>query len=260
MYFVGFKFAFEISNADQKANQIKVDSDYRARLAVLKIELDRTAKQNIQLQAAANHLLNLATPAAVHESSTYTYLNSKYCTFTKSPHPSTVDPEKPLELAFDDVGQEFSKLHQEMECQRKKLDRTLTWLKSLPTGMPVVGGRVTRAFGTEINSDTSKASHHDGVDFQVDREAAVITAGDGTVAKISKEGAYGSVIEILHEEGFMTRYARIRKISVSKGQKVKQGQKIAVVGGQIKNDHLHYEVYRHDTLLDPIQVLLPSRN
>jgi len=73
---------------------------------------------------------------------------------------------------------------------------------------------------------------------------------------------YGRMVELVHDDGFSTRYAHLRRIDVKLGQRVRQGDRIGIVGstGRATTAHLHFEVltpgYR---FVDPAIYLFPSR-
>lgn len=52
-------------------------------------------------------------------------------------------------------------------------------------------------------------------------------------------------------------YAHCSKIYVNEGDHIKQGQEIAEVGatGNVTGPHLHFEIRRNDTLINPEEVL-----
>ena len=67
-----------------------------------------------------------------------------------------------------------------------------------------------------------------------------------------KQG-YGNTVELDHGFGYTTLYAHLYKIIVRKGQNVKRGDVIALVGntGKSTGPHLHYEVRYQDKPVDP---------
>lgn len=55
----------------------------------------------------------------------------------------------------------------------------------------------------------------------------------------------------------LTRYAHCNKIVVKKGEKIKQGQKVAEVGetGRATGPHLHFEIIRNGRTINPEYIL-----
>jgi murein DD-endopeptidase MepM/ murein hydrolase activator NlpD len=70
----------------------------------------------------------------------------------------------------------------------------------------------------------------------------------------------GNVVSIDHGNGYVTRYAHLADIEVKKGRKVKKGSKIGYVGvsGNSFAPHLHYEVIRDTTVVDPVSHFFAS--
>jgi murein DD-endopeptidase MepM/ murein hydrolase activator NlpD len=66
------------------------------------------------------------------------------------------------------------------------------------------------------------------------------------------------MVVIDHGYGFVTRYGHLDKAMVKKGQKVKRGDVIALMGntGYSTGPHLHYEVWRNNKVLDPRDFIL----
>ena len=75
------------------------------------------------------------------------------------------------------------------------------------------------------------------------------------VVKVERErGGYGNSIVISHGFSYETRYAHMSKINVQRGQVIKRGQVIGLVGntGKSTAPHLHYEVHKNGVPIDPI--------
>ncbi|MBE5784637.1 MAG: M23 family metallopeptidase [Clostridiales bacterium] len=85
---------------------------------------------------------------------------------------------------------------------------------------------------------------HLGLDYTGDVGAAVLASAPGTVVSVIERGGYGLMIEIAHEEGFLTRYAHLSEASVSIGDSVEAGAVIGAMGqsGNAEEPHLHFEL------------------
>ena len=78
--------------------------------------------------------------------------------------------------------------------------------------------------------------------------------GDGEVVKVRRSySGYGRHIVIKHGFGYETLYAHMSKTLVKKGQKVKRGEVIGLVGntGTSVAPHLHYEVFKDGKKVNP---------
>jgi murein DD-endopeptidase MepM/ murein hydrolase activator NlpD len=68
----------------------------------------------------------------------------------------------------------------------------------------------------------------------------------------------GNVVKIEHADGYSTRYLHNNVLLVNGGDKVDRRQKIALSGstGWSTNPHVHYEVWRNGTPVDPTPSIL----
>ena len=89
------------------------------------------------------------------------------------------------------------------------------------------------------------SSNHQGVDIANDKGTEINAADGGTViyAQNSHNG-YGNLIKIQHDNGAVTYYGHLSEILVSVGDKVAQGDLIALMGstGNVSGPHLHFEI------------------
>ena len=96
---------------------------------------------------------------------------------------------------------------------------------------------------------------HTGVDIEGDYSSPIYAAASGSVIYAAYDlSGYGLRIIINHGNGYETLYAHASKIFVHTGDKVKQGQTIAMVGstGRSTGTHLHYEVRTGSGFLNPL--------
>ncbi len=95
---------------------------------------------------------------------------------------------------------------------------------------------------------------HEGMDFSADIGTPVYATGNGTVVRAGWESGYGNLVEIDHGFNYITRYAHLSKINVTKGQQTKRGDKIGELGntGKSTGPHLHYEVRLRGVPQNPV--------
>ena len=103
---------------------------------------------------------------------------------------------------------------------------------------------------------------HEGVDLDGDTGDPVTAAADGLVVEADYDGGYGLVITIRHSgphRALTTAYAHLSSAAVTVGQRVERGERIGALGatGNAVGDHLHFEVRRGGTALDPRAFLEP---
>jgi murein DD-endopeptidase MepM/ murein hydrolase activator NlpD len=115
---------------------------------------------------------------------------------------------------------------------------------------------MTSDFGSRTDPINGKAgASHTGIDLGSPQGTDILAAENGVVIVASWWSGYGNCVIIDHGGGVWTLYGHIRDggISVSKGDKVKRGQKIAEVGhtGRATGNHLHFEVRINEDPVDP---------
>ena len=120
---------------------------------------------------------------------------------------------------------------------------------------PINGGRLTSRFGKRNAPTKGASTYHKGVDWAISSGSSVYASSGGTVTKAGWGSGYGYVVYIDHGNGTETRYAHLSKVLVSKGQKVKQGERIAKSGntGVSTGPHLHFEIRIDGTPVNPLK-------
>lgn len=118
-------------------------------------------------------------------------------------------------------------------------------------GWPAVGGTITSKMGPRWSS------YHKGIDIAGVGNRSILAADNGTVVQAGWDGAYGNRVVINHNNGLRTTYSHLSSISVSSGQTVKKGQTIGQMGatGRSTGVHLHFEVYKNGSLVDPLNYI-----
>lgn len=103
---------------------------------------------------------------------------------------------------------------------------------------------------------------HRGTDFAAPTGTPIWSAGNGTIEEIGWKGGYGKYIRVRHNGTYKTAYAHLHNYArgMRKGKKVKQGQVIGYVGstGRSTGPHLHYEVIKNGSKVNPMRAKLPT--
>ena len=127
-------------------------------------------------------------------------------------------------------------------------------VRHTPSILPVPSDQfvLTSPFGTRISPFTRTTDVHKGLDLSAPRGTPIFAAADGVVTFAGRYPIkqsvnwwrFGNVVVINHADRFITIYAHCDTTTVTRGQRVQQGQTIATVGstGWSTNAHLHYEV------------------
>ena len=159
----------------------------------------------------------------------------------------------------------IDKLQKQIVVQSKSLDEIKIlaeekekFLATIPAIQPVTNEDLTRmasGFGMRTDPFTKARKKHWGMDFTAPRGTPVYASGDGVVERAdSNSSGYGKHIRINHGYGYMSLYAHLYKYNVKKNQKVKRGDLIGFVGstGRSEAPHLHYEIFKDGTRINPI--------
>jgi murein DD-endopeptidase MepM/ murein hydrolase activator NlpD len=116
-------------------------------------------------------------------------------------------------------------------------------------------GLITTYFG-EVGPYSPRG--HAGLDIAAPLGTPVEAADAGEVLKAYWDGSgYGGLVIIGHPSGYETWYAHLSRFDVSKGDSVKRGEEIGLMGstGFSTGSHLHFEVHEDGQLRDPLAFL-----
>lgn len=132
---------------------------------------------------------------------------------------------------------------------------------STPTGPVSFLRPVAGPIGDGFGAPRAGGRQHQGIDFPVAYGTRVGAAGVGTTLfAASNYGGYGHLVVIQHRLGYTTWYAHLSSITTQVGQNVVGGTEIGRVGstGYSTGPHLHFEVRRYNTPIDPVPMLLST--
>jgi murein DD-endopeptidase MepM/ murein hydrolase activator NlpD len=126
----------------------------------------------------------------------------------------------------------------------------------LPTATPV-RGFVTRPFAT---AKSPRWIAHHGLDIAAREGTPVLAAADGLVLFAEWTYRYGNMVVVAHRSGYTSFYGHNQVLLVRTGERVRQGQPLALLGnsGASTAPHLHFEIWRDGSPVDPATLLRPS--
>lgn len=122
-------------------------------------------------------------------------------------------------------------------------------------------GRVSSPFAAErLDPILHVVRPHQGMDVAAPMGSQIMAPAAGIVTAVKWEDGYGNFVTIDHGYGVVTRFAHCSKIVVVRGQRVKRGQVIALVGstGESTGPHVHYEVWVNGKAVNPKTFVLPD--
>ncbi len=163
---------------------------------------------------------------------------------------------------LDAKKKELEKEEDELKAEADRL--TTEIVKLMDAESPYVGGKFTwpvpssryisSSFGNRLHPLLKVWKYHTGIDIGASSGQNILAAASGKVIMATVYGGYGNFIMIDHGGGIVTCYGHASKLLVSKGDTVKRGDVIALVGstGVSTGPHLHFEVRENGAYVDPM--------
>ena len=141
---------------------------------------------------------------------------------------------------------------------------------AVPTETPVAfvqpaAGFVERDFSILEPQYFAQANYwrvHPGMDFDAAYGAVVQACADGKVINIWEDAEKGLCVRIQHADGYESVYAGLSDASyLNSGDPVSRGETIGHVGNGVLAEadagpHLHFEVWKGNTAVDPVILFL----
>ena len=94
-----------------------------------------------------------------------------------------------------------------------------------------------------------------GIDFVSKNTFDVVSVLDGTVTDVKEDETLGKIVEIKHDNEYISIYQSLSETTVKKGDTVTQGQVIGKSGtNELDKDmgnHLHFEFYVNGQVVNP---------
>ncbi len=116
-------------------------------------------------------------------------------------------------------------------------------------------GSITSKYG--YRNIFGGSSFHGGIDIANSYGTDIVAADGGEVCYAGWMSGYGYLVQIDHQNGYVTYYGHNSSLLVSVGDKVFKGQHIAEMGstGRSTGNHCHFEVRVNGERTNPINLL-----
>jgi len=122
---------------------------------------------------------------------------------------------------------------------------------------PLRNYRISSPFGTRPSPFTGRPEKHNGLDLAAPIGTDVYPAREGRVVETGTDAVYGNYIIIAHDNKWVSLYGHLSSILVKPDTPVTKSSIIGKVGstGQSTGPHLHFELRKNGTALDPSKLL-----
>lgn len=130
------------------------------------------------------------------------------------------------------------------------------------TDQSVTIGKYFYDYKAEADSQERAIIYHDntylqnsGMDFVAANIFDVVAVLDGTVTDVKEDETLGKIVELKHDNDYISIYQSLSEVSVKKGDTVTQGQVLGKSGtnelDKEMGNHLHFEFYVNGQVVDP---------
>ncbi|MFH0959047.1 MAG: M23 family metallopeptidase, partial [Pseudomonadota bacterium] len=118
--------------------------------------------------------------------------------------------------------------------------------------------KVTSKYGYRLHPVLKIWRKHNGVDYGAAQGTPVWAVSGGIVTYAGWNNGYGNYVCVKHDNGFESRYGHLQRFFVGKGQRVKQRQRIGLVGmtGIATGPHLDFQLLVNKKHVDPLKVTM----
>jgi murein DD-endopeptidase MepM/ murein hydrolase activator NlpD len=231
--------------ADQKSEITEMRARVQERVDAIARRLGQLDAHIIRIDALGKRLTTMA--------------NVDRREFNFDDEPATASA--PAGIQMPDLTSQLSQLEQQVDlrnAQLSALENVMVGRKTTeavrPAGKPVGEGAISSYFGERSDPITGEEGFHKGLDFPGTLGEPVMAVAAGVVTWVGERSGYGTVVEINHGNGYLTRYAHNESALVTVGQTVNRGEHIALMGstGHSTGPHVHFEVLHNGTQIDPL--------
>lgn len=148
-----------------------------------------------------------------------------------------------------------------VDNSQEVINETLKMIKPY-TNEKIAIGKYYYDYKAENEKQENSITYHDntyiqnsGIDYILEESFDVVSVLKGTVTSVTTDDLLGNIVEIKHDNNYVSVYQSLSTVNVKKGDTVTQGQIIGKSGtNEIDKDmgnHLHFELYIKGQVVDP---------
>ncbi len=264
MFFESEDISDFLNRAEYLSEITQYDRDMLLKLQDAKSALDMA---KIALDAELDSLNALLDEAEQERKATEELVAAKEAELS-SANSDIISKEEAIKRQQDDIKaqehiikelEEIERKRKEEEERRKAENQTIPTYDGGKLQWPVPGhSRITSDFGNRTDPFTGVTAYHSGIDVGAPTGTPIIAAYNGEVAWSYYSSSAGNWIGIDHGNGLYTIYMHMSKLIANKGDIVKTGDVIGLVGstGRSTGPHLHFSVRLNGTYVAPLNYVV----
>lgn len=252
------ELAQRMGGVTSQSEQHKMEAVYRSKLEALNQQLSSVTQRLQELESTKNEVLGKLGIEKLFPTSTPGMSNAlagRGGPLHLLPLWGTSDK---LSNQLDQSLRQMQSYERVMANTHQRWQKDLGRIELLPTALPIQGNfLLTSSFGVRSDPLSHARSMHEGIDFVAPVGTPVLATADGVVLRAEYAGAYGNMVDVVHADGFVTRYAHLQAIHVSVNDVVKRHDRLGSLGntGRSTGPHLHYEVIFKGQPIHPAKAL-----
>ncbi len=117
---------------------------------------------------------------------------------------------------------------------------------------PVQDGVIIKTFGESENKELKIVTFNNGVDISTSVGTSVFAVAQGVVSQIGFLPTFGNIVIVRHANAYLTVYANLSEVKVTKGESISAGQSLGLAGKSAQGGGLvHFEVWHGRNKYDP---------
>ena len=234
---------------DQKAHIENMRDHYQAETSALTKRLGTIQGYLTRLDALGSKLVTMAKL----DKNEFSFASAPALGGVETSESVTVVTPAEMKKAIDLFEEELQQREQQLEVLEHLIMSRNLEEEASPSGRPIKKGWLSSPYGSRISPFTGLKQHHKGVDFAGKDGRDIVAVAGGVITFAGSRHNYGTMIEVNHGSGYVTRYAHNKTNILNVGNRVKKGQVIAKMGstGRSTGPHVHFEVIKNGKHVNP---------